>query len=133
MVENDTHETHWELSWSESDKFLTFLFPDKLLFLKAKGELAENLGHYTMDQIFEKMIQKKMYAELSPNATEETEKGKAKVTEKRKAKAKAKVQGKWLETDFLHPKAPADCEVPLGIFFQQGAPMCQRSMFNSRI
>jgi len=90
-----------------------------------------------MDQIFEKMIQKKMYAELSPNATEETEKGKAKVTEKRKAKAKAKakakVQGKWLETDFLHPKAPADCEVPLGIFFQQGAPMCQRSMFNSRI
>jgi len=33
------------------------------------------------------------------------------------AKAKAKVQKKWLDTDFLHPMAPAEREVPLADFF----------------
>ena len=33
MLENDTRETHWELSRSESDELLNFLFPDKVLFL----------------------------------------------------------------------------------------------------
>ncbi|KAI6010125.1 hypothetical protein EDC04DRAFT_2906180 [Pisolithus marmoratus] len=42
LVENDTCETHWELSRDDSDKFLNFLFPDEVLFPKGMGELPNN-------------------------------------------------------------------------------------------
>ena len=91
------------------------------LFLKSKGELAENPGHYTMDQIFESIVCKQMYGELPPNATEETEKKQTKAMERVMAKGKVmvKVQRKWLEADFLCLMAPAQHEVPLANFFNK--------------
>ena len=61
MVENDTHEMHWELSRSDSDQLLNFLFPDEVLFPKGMGELAQKLDHYMMEQVLDNCIAKGLY------------------------------------------------------------------------
>ena len=62
IVENDTRETHWELSPADSQKLLNLLFPDEVLFPKAKGELVENKSeHFTMDQVFKHLTRKSVY------------------------------------------------------------------------
>ncbi|KAI5994537.1 hypothetical protein EDC04DRAFT_2910536 [Pisolithus marmoratus] len=58
LVENNTHETHWELSRDDSDKFLNFLFPDEVLFPKGMGELPD---HCTIEQVLNNCVSRGLY------------------------------------------------------------------------
>ena len=110
MVENDTHEMHWELSEDNSNKLLNFLFPDEVLFLKSKGELVEDKSeHFTMDQILKHCIMHGLYVEGPPSHTS--------VSSSSKGKSKEKVMmatGHWLDAPELHAKAPAAHEALRG-------------------
>ncbi|KAI5990602.1 hypothetical protein EDD15DRAFT_2369663 [Pisolithus albus] len=64
MVENDTRETHWELSRDDSDRLLDFLFPDEVLFPKGMGELAQKSDHYAMEQVLNHCIDKGLYLQM---------------------------------------------------------------------
>jgi len=96
MIENDTRDSHWQLSLKDSNALLEFLFLDDVLFLKEKGQLAQNSGHYSMDQILKFCISEGLCQPLE----------------------KTKRQH-WHTAPHLEPDASMKCESPLAIFFNQ--------------
>jgi len=112
IVENDTCETHWELTYGDSTTLLNFLFPDEALFLISKGELGQNKSeHYTMDQILDYCIKYGLYIEGSPHASvSSSSKGKSKEKD-------MKVTSHWFDAPELDAKAPAAHETSLALFF----------------
>ena len=103
MVENDTRETHWELSRSDSDQLLNFLFPDEVLFPKGTGELAQKSDHYTMEQVLDNCIAKGLYFRT--------------VNPIPGSGASKEAFGYWSGAPLLDAKAPAAREGSLASFF----------------
>jgi len=100
MVENDTCETHWELSRDNSDSLLDFLFPDEVLFPKGQGELVKKSDHCTMEQVLNNCINKGLYVPISGFGSSEE-----------------KEMGYWPGAPQLDTKAPTACEGSLASFF----------------
>ncbi|KAI5985785.1 hypothetical protein EDD15DRAFT_2373881 [Pisolithus albus] len=66
MVDNDTCETHWELSEGNSSrKLLDSLFPDEVVFgLISTGKLFKHqLNYFSMEQVFKNLVNKGLYNE----------------------------------------------------------------------
>ncbi|KAI6041970.1 hypothetical protein EDC04DRAFT_2601275 [Pisolithus marmoratus] len=63
MVNNDTCETHWQLSESDSQKVLDLLFPDEVVFGPiSMGELFKNKPNiFSMEDVFKNFVEKGLY------------------------------------------------------------------------
>ena len=103
MVENDTRETHWELSRLDSDQLLNFLFPDEVLFPKGTGELAQKSDHYTMEQVLAHCISKGLYIQAVDSVSGFS--------------FSEKASNYWAGAPQLDAKAPTACEGSLASFF----------------
>ncbi|KAI6010586.1 hypothetical protein EDC04DRAFT_2610107 [Pisolithus marmoratus] len=63
MVDNDTCETHWQLSESDSQKVLDLLFPDEVVFRPmSMGKLFKNKPNFfSMEDVFKNFVEKGLY------------------------------------------------------------------------
>jgi len=104
MIENDTHDSHWQLLLKDSNALLEFLFPGDVLFLKEKGQLAQNSGHYLMDQILKFCISEGLY-----QPSEKTK------------------RQHWCTAPRLKPDASMKHESPLAIFFNQALECAKKA------
>lgn len=111
IVENDTHETHWELSRDDSDRLLSFLFPDEVLFPKSTGELAEKSDHFTMEQVLNNCITKGLYVQaVNPDSDS---------SEEKPTKDGQKTTSHWSGAPKLDAKAPTARKSSLASFFNK--------------
>ena len=96
MIENNTHNIHWQLLLDDSKKLLEFLFLDNMLFQREKGRLAKNFGHHSMDNILKFYISEGLYKLLDKKKTQY-----------------------WTTAPPLEPEASMKREHPLAICFNQ--------------
>ena len=108
MIDNDTHYTHWQLSPGDSKKLLNFLFPDRVLFTKEKGELAESLRYHSMDRILRVFVKKKLYSPTQLNRTTSPPQD-----------STENLYWHWRTAPPLHSTASTKREVPLSMFFNE--------------
>jgi len=136
MIDNDTCDTHWELSLDDSNKMLNFLFPDQVLFPASKGELAKDLGHYAIGDILQICKQHGLYdvpgnnevgtsSDNEVGTSSDNEVGTSSDNEVgTSSDDKAGTSGDdtlrqpfWLDAPRLDANAPADHEITLALFF----------------
>ncbi|KAF8546460.1 hypothetical protein OG21DRAFT_1527816 [Imleria badia] len=141
IFKEDTREPHWKLNCDESIELLGFLFPNKLLFPKSLGVLAENRDHYSIKDIIQhcqnvnalgnpdQSVSIDNYrngGQQSGQNFHDTADGRGETVRKGKAERRGGTKGKtrepphrgvlkemWLGSPPLHPEAPSDCEAPL--------------------
>ena len=111
MIENDTRDTHVQLSSEDSLTLLEYLYPDASLFPISKGlstqtSVKQAQGHYSMDDILEHCRALKQYGEPLGTKKRKRQKGNSIPTEV------------WAAgCPNLDPQASTDHEIPLAIFF----------------
>ena len=102
LIENDTRETHFQLSGTDSISLLDFIYPDSLLFSPAgtnenlPARVKQNYANVTMDTILQYCRDLGLYGK-SP-----------------KQKCKGDV---WAYCPPLGPRASTEREAPLAAFF----------------
>ena len=114
MIDNDTCDTHWELSPDDSNKMLNFPFPDQVLFPASKGELAKNLGHYAIGDILWICKQHGLYSIPGNNEVGTSSDDKVGTSGDDTLR-----QPFWLDAPRLDANAPADHEIALALFFNK--------------
>jgi len=122
MIDNDTCDTHWELSPDDSNKMLNFPFPDQVLFPASKGELAKNLGHYAIGDILRICKQHGLYGIPGNNevgTSSDDEAGTSSDDEAGTSGDDTPRQPFWLDAPRLDANAPADREIALVLFFNK--------------
>ena len=82
--------------------------PDEALFTKEKGELAESLGHHSMDHILRFFIKKKLYSATQLNKASSPPED-----------STDNLNWHWCTAPLLHSTASTKCEVPLSLFFNE--------------
>ena len=96
MIENDTSDTHWQLSPDDSNSLLEFLFPDNVIFLREKGQLANNSGYHSMAKILKFCTSEGLYQ-----------------------RSKETKQQHWPTAPCLDPEASTQRKHPLAVFFNE--------------
>ena len=110
IIENDTQDTHVQLSPEDSLVFLEYFYPDASLFPISKGlstQMSEKQAedHYTMDIILDQCRKLKQYSEP------------AKKKKRREGISNSALEVWSTDCPDLGPRAPTDHEIPLAIFF----------------